>query len=749
MIGIEQTRRIQLALRVALMAMLSTSLGDIVDDDPLGTAGSGSFTDSRPANCKPLPDEIYKTDQVEGPIPTNDWWSSLAWTEHSAPMFAHPLVLQATPQGLSVTYPGPSIVASERAIVGGAADGDLILGIETNSTFSEARFGEHSDWFVQAVFQNRTGTFKTSFGHGSPFVYVEHEGFQPKITFAERPVVWLQSANGACLGISVRGRAYGLFGPAGSTWSQDDEGHVQLISGRDFYSIALLPDTNKRTLELFRSCAQRHVVGTDVNYTRSDRTIDTAFTFTTKAMEGDPGETLYSLYPHQWKHLVSNRGQTELTYQSVRGDLQLFRGQGFTTTYKIQGMLPHLPAPKEVPAHLRSQFAQERLTLDTPKDTYWEGKQLGKLTTLAGVAEALSDTARQSEAIKTIRERLERWLTFAGVQDAEHFYYDKSWGTLIGTPPSYGSDDQINDHHFHYGYFIRAAAEVARSDPDWATQWGPLVELLIRDVASVVPNDPLFPRLRHFDPYAGHSWASGHAIFSDGNNQESSSEAMNVWYGIALWGASTGNTELLDLGLYLYNTELMAIEEYWFDVDQTNFADGFPKPALGIVWGGKNDYTTWFSPEPCHIHGINWIPFTPGSMYLGRSPAYAKRNLEAISLDPLDQIGPWQDLRIMYSAFVNADGARDAAREATDVEGGNSLAFMNLWCEVMSAHGQIAASVQGDDPFSLVFRHKDSVTYAAYNFAGVEKTVIFSDGHEMRAAPHQLTTQTVPKNKTK
>ena len=749
MIRIQQTRSVLLTLGIVLMTLATTSLGSIVDGDHLALAGSGSFDDSRPANCKPLPNEIFKTDEVEGPIPTNDWWSSLAWTKHSAPMFAHPLVLRAIPQGLSVTYPGPSIVASERAIVGGAADGDLILSVATHNPFSEARFGEYSDWFVQAVFQNTTGVLRTSFGHGSPFVYVQHEGVRPKITFAERPVVWSQSANGACLGISVRGRAYGLFGPAGSTWSQDEEGHVQLDSDRNYYSIALLPNANTSMLDLFRTCAHRHVVGTDVHFTRNERTIDTAFSFTTKAMEGDPGETVYSLYPHQWKHLVSKRGQTGLTYQSVRGDLQLFKGQGFTTTYKIQGMLPHLPAPKDVPASVRSQFAQESLTLDPPKDTYWEGKQLGTLTTLAGVAEALSDKPKQTEAIKTIRHRLERWLTFSGEQDAEHFYYDPSWGTLIGTPPSYGSDDQINDHHFHYGYFIRAAAEVARFDPDWAAEWGPRVELLIRDVASIVPNDPLFPRLRHFDPYAGHSWASGHAIFGDGNNQESSSEAMNAWYGIALWGAATGNTELLDLGLYLYNTELVAIEEYWFDVDQTNFADGFPKPALGIVWGGKNDYTTWFSSEAAHIHGINWIPFTPGSLYLGRSPAYAKQNLEAISLDPLAPNPPWRDLRIMYSAFVDADGACEAARGTTEVESGNSISFMNLWCEVLSAHGQIDPSIQGDDPFCLAFRHHDSVTYAVYNYEETEKSVIFSDGHEMRAAPHQLTTQTVRTNKLK
>ena len=100
--------------------------------------------------------------------------------------------------------------------------------------------------------------------------------------------------------------------------------------------------------------------------------------------------------------------------------------------------------------------------------------------------------------------------------------------TLIGSKPSYGSDGQLNDHHFHYGYFIRAAAEVARLDPTWVEKWGGMVELLIRDIASTNREDLLFPHLRCFDVYAGHSWASGHAKFGDGNNQESSSESMNA-----------------------------------------------------------------------------------------------------------------------------------------------------------------------------------------------------------------------------
>ena len=111
---------------------------------------------------------------------------------------------------------------------------------------------------------------------------------------------------------------------------------------------------------------------------------------------------------------------------------------------------------------------------------------------------------------------------------------------MIGYPASYGSDGELNDHHFHYGYFIRAAAEIAAARSGLGrgrAAWGGMVQLLIRDIASPDRADPWFPFLRCFDPYAGHSWASGHAKFGDGNNQESSSEAMNAWAGIILWGA--------------------------------------------------------------------------------------------------------------------------------------------------------------------------------------------------------------------
>jgi len=64
------------------------------------------------------------------------------------------------------------------------------------------------------------------------------------------------------------------------------------------------------------------------------------------------------------------------------------------------------------------------------------------------------------------------------------FYYNNTWTTLIGYPAGHGQDTNINDHHFHWGYFIHAAAFMEQFEPGWANQWGDMINLLVRDAAS-------------------------------------------------------------------------------------------------------------------------------------------------------------------------------------------------------------------------------------------------------------------------
>ena len=73
-----------------------------------------------------------------------------------------------------------------------------------------------------------------------------------------------------------------------------------------------------------------------------------------------------------------------------------------------------------------------------------------------------------------------------------------------------------NDHHFHYGYHILAAATIGHVDQEWAMANKDYVNLLVRDVANPSKDDKFFPMWRSFDWYHGHSWAHGLYAAADG-----------------------------------------------------------------------------------------------------------------------------------------------------------------------------------------------------------------------------------------
>ena len=39
---------------------------------------------------------------------------------------------------------------------------------------------------------------------------------------------------------------------------------------------------------------------------------------------------------------------------------------------------------------------------------------------------------------------------------------------MLGYPAGHGQDNNINDHHFHWGYFIHAAAFMEQFEPGWS-----------------------------------------------------------------------------------------------------------------------------------------------------------------------------------------------------------------------------------------------------------------------------------------
>ena len=325
----------------------------------------------------------------------------------------------------------------------------------------------------------------------------------------------------------------------------------------------------------------------------------------------------------------------------------------------------------------------------------------------------------------------------SGGSSSAAFAYHDTWGTLIGYPASYGADSELNDHHFHYGYFLWAAAVVARFDPAWADSeaWGGMVDLLVSDAANWDRSDTRYCFLRNFEPYVGYSYAAGHAGFAAGNNQESSSESMNFAAGCLMWGETTGRDDIRDLGLFLLAVESASIEQYWFDVDEQVFPAEMPRDLAGIVWDAGATYATWWTANVEEIHGINMLPITGGSLYLGARVDAVERLWAYFLAENGGGPTVWQDILWSYQAFFDPQSALSSLQTwAYTPEGGDSKARAYWWMSALSGLGQVDASVSGNAPLSAVFLNDTTRTYVAHNMLQIDSEVVFTDGFRMCVA---------------
>ncbi len=193
----------------------------------------------------------------------------------------------------------------------------------------------------------------------------------------------------------------------------------------------------------------------------------------------------------------------------------------------------------------------------------------------------------------------------------------------------------------------------------------------------------------------------------------------------ALWGSVTGNDVVRDLGAYLYTTEMHAIEQYWFDVDEVVFPDEYEHNCVGMVWGTKATHETWFSPEPEMIHGINFLPITPASLYLGRHPDYVLANYAEVVTENGGEPDDWVDIMWEYLALADPQTALGHFNDDLDyaVEGGESKAHTYFWLHSLASLGQLDPSVTADTPHFAVFRTDSGTNYVYYNPGSTAATI--------------------------
>lgn len=734
--------------------------------------GKGSYTTTLPAGRK-LPSDSngaavdpQVTADFKGPVTTNEWWSSFLYKRvpnahgNSGKSYPHPLTVRGAPAGLELGYASAPTrgMEWEWEWAGGTYEyphaADLTVGIE-GLNVPVTKTAGYSDWAVTADWSQGGLNLRATLAHGNPIAFFSVKGGSAKVAFAAAPAVWFD--DGGTLGVTVNGRHWGIFPPTGSTWSGTGASRTSSLSGKDYLSVAILPDgladdaARRQALSLFRAHAHAHVTRTRAAWAYDGKTslVTANLASETVAREGTETRTLQALYRHQWLHAVNPL--TGHTYVSPRGTMKLMAGNTVTTVMPFSGILPVFPDKGYDRAALQGHLNAENGYNVPDGDTYATGKGLGRLALLAPLADQLGNTPQRTAFVNKLKARLEDWFTAQAGKTSKVFHYNPKWNILFGYPASFHSDTEVNDHHFHYGYYLLAAATVARFDPDWAApaNWGGMVEVMIKDVANIDDADARFPRLRNFDPYAGHSWAHGSEYYGRGNNQESSSEAMNFHTGLFLWGLHTGNTALRDLAIWMYATEAEAVQQYWFDADKAVFPPLYPNPCVGQVLGAGGAYWTFFGASANFIHGINFLPLTTGSTYLGWYPANIKANLDWMYNHPYrfqGRTGTWDD--VMWGTLAFADPAAALQRfggfSGYAAFDGESKAHVYHLVQNLAALGAVQRKVLADAPSYAVFDKGGTRTYVAFNPDAAPRTVRFTDGGALTVPAKSLATGTGP-----
>jgi hypothetical protein len=424
-------------------------------------------------------------------------------------------------------------------------------------------------------------------------------------------------------------------------------------------------------------------------------------------------------------------------------------------------VLPTLPAGigdynlTQLKALVTEFINQGSANWNTATDTYWAGKNYGKVAELAAIARGIGMNTEADQLINWLKAELQDWFranTNGGLDTTKYFAYDSNWNTLLGFDESFGAQQQLNDHHFHYGYFVRAAAEICRVDASWcsAAKYGPMVELLIRDYAAG-RDDAMFPYLRYFDPAYGFSWASGHENFVLGNNNESTSEAANAYGAMVLYGQITGNTNITERGMYLHASSTAAYWEYWNNYDRfrglggdyDNFDASYPKMTTSIIWGNGHVFGTWFSGAYAHILGIQGLPLSPLVFHIGQRPDYLANYVtlgmtESSNGKPSGlPNGQWRDVWWNIWAMTNGQAAvNDMTSYGFNYtpEEGETKAHTYQWIYTLKQLGTLATgtgALTANSPSAVAFTKSGVTTYLAYNFGCTAQYVSFSDGMKL------------------
>ena len=190
---------------------------------------------------------------------------------------------------------------------------------------------------------------------------------------------------------------------------------------------------------------------------------------------------------HHGEELGDELGEELYTLETIRGTQRFYNVDSVVVERPLLEMVSELEFELEevdrelIIAELRQEVEELEITSTT---SYFGAKELARAARLIELARVLGEDELKTEVLGQLKESLVEWFSYDESKENQYFEWDKERGGIIARQEAFGSQD-YNDHHFHYGYFLYAAAVVAEEDSEFLDDYERFVDIIAYDIANL------------------------------------------------------------------------------------------------------------------------------------------------------------------------------------------------------------------------------------------------------------------------
>ncbi|MEZ5340168.1 MAG: glycosyl hydrolase [Acidimicrobiales bacterium] len=448
-----------------------------------------------------------------GPVPFATWWSSAVSGPAFQTFWADPLAVRAAADG-DIEVSAPQTVVASDGTSERIFEPTVVLQADGATTIRDA-----GAFHVALDQETPTGAVTLTIVQGSPFLEIGASNevvlFVPGLALvsADRASAVFETANGAwVIGSDV---PFAL--------ETDGDHLIVRVSEGSHLAIGPVYGLADDWRQVAREVAASPLLGTSESVEVSP---DGSVTQRLAVERAGNGTGIVVLGDHHLDRVVGPEATESLA--GPNGGAVIARSDELTVVY------PSVPIAWDFFDLDCIDCADLPLDqVDEPRlggGSYFAGKEALRLAQIGQIAADTGAQDRAANAFTQLRALLVDLVSAGGSLD---LHWDPDWGQWCWTPAEFGLGNELNDHSLQYGYWIAAASVYEERFPHDVVGLTDAIDLLVVDMGGATLLDGLATSTtaaRTWSAFEGHSWASGLAPFSAGNNLESISESTTAWW---------------------------------------------------------------------------------------------------------------------------------------------------------------------------------------------------------------------------